>query len=133
MRTKDIDSVLPRINVELTEDDELIVDGASTKLINGAITQNGLELIERMDQVHKDLGERLKEVKDRVIDALCEGTKVQAGNRRAKVTKSTRNNVKYKDLAADVLELDPKRDEEEWKKAIEAYSTTSTSHSLKID
>jgi len=133
MRAKNIDEILPRLSIQLTDTDDIVVDGARTKLVNGAVTQNGLELIERIRQEYKAMGEALKAAEGRVIKALKDGVTVQDGNRRANMKVTERSNPKYKDAFADASGIDPKTQPDEWEEALKGFSSVSRSERLEID
>jgi hypothetical protein len=133
MRAKDLDSVLPRVNYELTDGDDLVIDGARTKLVNGAITQNGLELIERLRQDKKDLEAVIKAAEARIVQAIKDGVDVQNGNRRAKIKVTERTNPKYKDKVEALLGYTVKDDPKRWEKEMASFCSTSKTEKLEID
>lgn len=131
MRAKDLDSVLPRV-IYVLDGDDLIIDGARTKLVNGAVTQNGAELLKRLIQDQKDLDNIIKATKDRLIQAIKDGIPVQPGNRQVTVKVSERNNPKYKNKVEAVLGFTAKDDPKRWEKEMESFTSTSKTESLDI-
>lgn len=84
MRTKDLDEVLPNVTVDVTPE-SVTIDGSRTGLVNGEVSQNGLELILRMERVAKDLTKAAKTARGYVQEALDSGTPVQDGNRVSRI------------------------------------------------
>lgn len=129
MRSKNLDTILPFITIEVTEE-AIVVDGARTVFINGSVSQNGLELVKRLEMVAKDLATAVKEAKGHLDQAEKAGTPVQSGNRRLEVKRGKRTSVAWKNVALDALKVDAK-DEKAVRRATRGY--TSTSRQTKVE
>lgn len=101
MRTKDLDEVLPNADVDVT-DEAIVIDGARTAMVNGVVSQNGLELILRMERVGKALLKGAAEARVKVQAAVDDGMAIQDGNREAGIEEKT-GNVSHKNIFEKLL------------------------------
>ena len=101
MRAKDLDEVLPNTQIDVDET-SVTIDGSRTTLVNGTITQNGMELEIRMRRVGKALIEGADRVKAVIDAAALAGTPVQDGNRTLEI-KDSKGRISYKDEYVTLL------------------------------